>query len=187
MDGSTPVFTLLHYLHEFAQTHVHWVGGAIQLSHSLSSPSPAFNPSQHQGRFQWVSSSHHVAKVLEFQLQHQCFQWTPRTDFLYDGLVGSPCRPSYSQESSPTPQFKSINSSTLNLLYDPTLTSVHDYWKKTQLWLYGPLSTKWWLWFLISCLRVTTKTMHLTKRFFIIMFNLLQQPCMVVLFCTFWR
>ena len=105
----------------------------------------------------------------------------------YDGLVGSPCRPSYSQESSPTPQFKSINSSALNLLYDPTLTSVHDYWKKTQLWLYGPLSTKWWLWFLISCLRVTTKTMHLTKHFFIIMFNLLQQPCMVVLFCTFWR
>ena len=133
MDGSTPVFTLLHYLHEFAQTHVHWVGGAIQLSHSLSSPSPAFNPSQHQGRFQWVSSSHHVAKVLEFQLQHQCFQWTPRTDFLYDGLVGSPCRPSYSQESSPTPQFKSINSLVLSFIPSPTLTSVHDYWKKHSL------------------------------------------------------
>ena len=61
------------------------------------------------GSFQWVSSSHQVAKVLEFQLQHQSLQWTPRTD-LKDGLVGSPCSPRDSQESSPTPQFKSINS-----------------------------------------------------------------------------
>ena len=60
----------------------------------LSSPSPpAFNLSQHQGLFKWVSSSHQVAKILEFQLQHQSFQWTPRTDFLYDRLVGSPCSP----------------------------------------------------------------------------------------------
>ena len=55
--------------------HVHWIGDAIQPSHPLSSPSPAFNLSQHQGLFQWVSSSHQVAKVLEFQLQHQSFQW----------------------------------------------------------------------------------------------------------------
>ena len=62
---------------------VHQVGDAIQLSHPLSSPSPpAPNPSQHQGLLQWVSSSHEVAKVLEFQLQHQSFQWTPRTDLL---------------------------------------------------------------------------------------------------------
>ena len=61
----------------------HWVGDAIQWSHSLSSPSPpAFNLSQHQGLFKWVSSSHHVAKVLDFQLQHQSFQWTLRTDLL---------------------------------------------------------------------------------------------------------
>ena len=60
-----------------------WVGDAIQLSHPLSSPSlPTFNLSQHQGLFQWVSSSHQAAKVLEFQLQHQSFQWTPRTDLL---------------------------------------------------------------------------------------------------------
>ena len=90
---------------------------AIQSSHPLLSPSPpAPNPSQHQGLFQWVSSSHQVAKVLEFQLQHQSFQWTPRTDLLCDGLVGSPCSPRDSQESSPTPQFKSINSSELSFL-----------------------------------------------------------------------
>ena len=65
---------------------------------------------------------------LEFQLQHQSFQWTPRTDLLYDGLVGFLCSPRDSQESSPTPQFKSINSSVLSFLYSPTLTSIHDYW-----------------------------------------------------------
>ena len=72
-----------HQLPEFTQTHVHWVGDAIQPSHPLLSPfPPAFNLSHHQGLFQWVSSSHQVAKVLEFQLQHQSFQWPPRTDFL---------------------------------------------------------------------------------------------------------
>ena len=80
--------------------------------------------------FQWVHSYHQVAKVLELPLQHQSFQWIFRTDFLYDGLVGSLCSPGDSQESSPTPQFKSISSSVLNFLYDPTLTSVQDYWKK---------------------------------------------------------
>ena len=85
------------------QTHVHWVGDAIQPSHPLSSHSPpALDLSQHQGLFKWVSSSHQVAKVLEFQLQDQSFQWTPRTDLPYDGLVGSPCSPRDSQESSPT-------------------------------------------------------------------------------------
>ena len=106
------------------------VGDAIQPSHPPSSPSlPALNLSQHQGLFQWVSSSHQVAKILEFQLQHQSFQWTPGTDLLWDGLVGSPCSPRDSQESSPTPQFKSINSSALSFLYSPTLTSIHDHWK----------------------------------------------------------
>ena len=72
-----------HHLLEFTQTHVHRVGDAIQPSHPLSSPSsPAPNPSQHQDLFQWVNSSHEVARVLEFQLQHQSFQWTPRTDLL---------------------------------------------------------------------------------------------------------
>ena len=67
----------------FAQTHVLWVGDAIQPSHPLSTPfPPAFNLFQHQGLFQWVSSLDQVAKVLEFQLQHQSFQWIFRTDFL---------------------------------------------------------------------------------------------------------
>ena len=98
----------------------------------LSSPSPTFSLSQHQGLFQWVSSSHQVAKGLEFQLQHQSFQWTFRTYFLQDGLVGSPCSPRDSQESS-TSQFKSINSSPLTFLHSPTLTSIHDYWKNHSL------------------------------------------------------
>ena len=83
MDCSTPGLPVHHQLPEFTQTHVHWVADAIQQFHPLSSPSPpAFNLSQHQGLCQWVSSSHQVAKVLELQLQHQSFQWTPRTDVL---------------------------------------------------------------------------------------------------------
>ena len=75
-------------------THVHWVGDVIYPSHPLSSPSPpALNLSQHQGLLKWVSTSHQVDKVLEFQLQHQSFQWTPRTNLLQNGLVGSPCSP----------------------------------------------------------------------------------------------
>ena len=78
-----PGLPVHHQLPEFTQTHVHWVGDAIQPSHPLSSPSPlAPNPSQHQSLFQWVNSSHEVAKVLEFQLQHHSFQRTPRADLL---------------------------------------------------------------------------------------------------------
>ena len=110
MNRSTPGLPVHHQLPEFTQSHVHWVSDAIQPSHPLSSPSPpAPNASQHQGLFQWVNSSHEVAEVLEFQLQHQSFQWPLRTDLLQDGLVGTPCSPRDSQESSPTPQFKSIN------------------------------------------------------------------------------
>ena len=75
MNRSTPGLPVHHQLQEFTQTHVHRVSDAIQPSHPLSSPSPpAPNPSQHQGLFQWVNSSHEVAKVLEFQLQHHSFQ-----------------------------------------------------------------------------------------------------------------
>ena len=80
MNCSTPGFALLQCLPEFAQTHVHWVSDVIQPSHPLSPP--AFNLSQHQGLFQWIISFHQVAKVLEFQLRHQSFQWIFRTDFL---------------------------------------------------------------------------------------------------------
>ena len=83
MNCSIPGLPVHHQLPESTQTHIHQVGNAIQLSHPLSSPSPpALSLSQHQGLFQWVSSLHQVAKVLEFQLQHQSFQWTPRTDLL---------------------------------------------------------------------------------------------------------
>ena len=134
MNRSTPGFPVHHQLPEFMQTHVHWVGDAIQPSHPLSFPfSPILNLSQHQGLFKWVSSSHQVAKVLEFQFQHQSFQWTPRTDLLQDGLVGSPCSPRDSQESSPTPQFKGINYLALSFLHSPTLTSIHDHWKNHSL------------------------------------------------------
>ena len=134
MDCSMPGLPVLHYLPEFVQIHVHWVGDAIQQSHPLSTPSsPALNLSQHKVLFQCVSISHQVARVLEVQLQHQSFQWIVRTDFLYNWLVGSPCRPSDSQESSPTPQFKSINSSALSFLHSPTLTSIHDHRKKHSL------------------------------------------------------
>ena len=81
MNCTTPGLPVHHKLPEFTQTHVHRVGDAIQSSHSLSSPSPpALNLSHHQGLFKWISFSHQVAKVLEFQLQHQSFQWTLRTD-----------------------------------------------------------------------------------------------------------
>ena len=83
MDCGTPGFPVHHQLLEFAQAHAHWVHDAIQPSHPLPSPSlPALNLSQHQGLFKWVSSSYQVAKGLEFQLQHQPFQWIFRTDLL---------------------------------------------------------------------------------------------------------
>ena len=117
VDCSTPGHPVHHQLLEFTQTHVHWVGDAIQPSHPLSSPSPpAFNLSQHQGLFKWVSSSHQVDKVMEFQLQHQSFQWIGLISFRMDWLFGSPCSPRDSQESFPTSQFKSINSLALSFL-----------------------------------------------------------------------
>ena len=134
MNLSMPGLPVHQKLPEFTQTHAHWVSDAIQPCHPLSSPSPlAPNPSEHLGLFQWVNSSNEVARVLEFQLQHQSFQWTPRTDLLQDELVGSPCSPRDSQESSPTPQFKSIKSSALSFLHCATFSSIHDHWKNHSL------------------------------------------------------
>ena len=131
MDWSMPGLPVHHQLSELTQTHVHWVGDAIQPFHPLSSPSPPdINLFQHQGLFQWVGPSYQVAKVL---LQHHSFRWIFRTDFLEDWLIGSPCSPRDSHESSPTSQFKSINSSELSFLYSPTLTSIHDHWKNHSL------------------------------------------------------
>ena len=130
MDCSMPGLPVYRQLSEFTQSHVHWVSDAVQPSHSLSSPSsPAFSLFQHQEIFKWVTTLHQVAKVLGFQLEHDSFQWVFRTAFLSDGLVESPCSPRDSQESSPTSQFKSMNSLALSFLYSPTLTSIHDYWK----------------------------------------------------------
>ena len=100
MDWSTPGFPVHCQLLEFTQTHVHSAGDAIQPSHPLSFLSLTLNLSQHQGPFKWVSSSHQVARVLQFQVQHQSFRWLFRTDFFYDWLVGSPCSPRDSQEFS---------------------------------------------------------------------------------------
>ena len=83
MKYSTPGFPVHHQLLKLAQTHVHQIGDAVQPSHPLSSPSPpVVNLSQHQGIFQWVSSSHQVTKVSELQLRHQSFWWISRTDLL---------------------------------------------------------------------------------------------------------
>ena len=83
MNCSTPVFPSIHYALEFSQTNVHLVSDAIQLSHPLLPSFPlALNLSQHQGLFQWVSSLHQQAKILELQLQYQSFQWIFRVDFL---------------------------------------------------------------------------------------------------------
>ena len=143
MNHSTPGLPVHHKLLEFTQTHAHRIGDAIQPSHPLSSPSPpAPNPSKYQGLFQWVNSSHEVAKVLECQLQHQSFQWTPRTDLLQDGLVGSPCSPRDSQESSPTPQFKSINFFGTQLSSQSN-SHIHTWpLEKPLPWTDGPLLVK---------------------------------------------
>ena len=134
MNCSMPGLPVHHQLPEFIQTHFHRVRDAIQPSHPLSSPSlPAPNPSQHQSLFQWVNSSHEMSKVLEIQLQHHSLQRNPRVDLLQNGLVGSPCSPRDSQESSPTPHFKSIHSLALSFLHSLTLTSIHDHWKNHSL------------------------------------------------------
>ena len=133
MNPSTPGLPVHHKLREFTQTPVHQVSDAMQSSHPLSSPSPpVHNPSQHQSLFQWVSSSQEVAKVLEFRLQHHTLQRNPRAYLLQNGLVGSLYSSRDSQESFPTPQFKCINSSMLNLLHSP-ITSIHDHRKNHSL------------------------------------------------------
>ena len=126
MDYSMSGFPDHYQLPELAQTHVHRVGDAIQLSHPLLCPSPpAFNLSQHHGLFQGVSSSGSQSirvststSVLPMNIQ----DWFPLG---LPGLITLQCK-GLSKESSPTPQFKSINSSVLNFLYSPTLTSAHD-------------------------------------------------------------
>ena len=129
-----PGLPVHHQLPEPTQTHVHCVGDAIQPCHPLSaSCPPSLNLSQHQGIFQWVSSSHQVAKVLEFQasasvLPMNTQDWSPLG---WTGWIS--LHPRDSKESSPTPQFKSINSSALSFPYSPTLISIRDHWKNHSL------------------------------------------------------
>ena len=127
VDCSMPGLPVHHQLPEFNQTHVHWVSDVIQPSHPLSYPSPhAFNLSHHQGLFKWVSSSHQVSKVLEFQLQNQSTQRIFRSDsFRKDWLDVIAVQGIL--KSFATSRFKSINSSGFSFIYNPTFTSIHDY------------------------------------------------------------
>ena len=122
---------VLHHLPEFAQAHVHWVSDVIQPSHPVSPPSPlALNFSRHPGLFQWVGTSHQLARVLE--LQHQSFQPNIQSWFPL-GLTGliSVQSKGLSKVFSNTTVWK--HQLSLSLLYGPTLPSVHDYWKKHSL------------------------------------------------------
>ena len=137
---------VLHYLQEFAQTHVHWVVDAIQSSHPLSlPPSYALNLSQHRGLFQWVGSLHQMAKVLE--LQHQSFQWIFRIDW-FDLLVVQGTLKSLLQHYSLRVSVLQV----LSLLYGPAFTSVHDCGKTHSFVYTDLLLAKWYLFFLMCCL-----------------------------------
>ena len=127
MNCSMPGFPALHYLPEFAQTHVHWVGDAIQPFSSSVVPFSCLQSFPASGSFPisrlFASGGPSIgasASILPMNSQW----WSP-----LDWLAGSPCSPRDSQESFPTPQFKGINSLLLSCLYDPTLTFIHDYWK----------------------------------------------------------
>ena len=130
MNCNTPGLPVHLQLSEFTQTHVHRVNDDIQPSHPLSSPSlPAFNLSQHQSLFKWVSSSHQITKVLEFLLQHQFFQWIFRTiSFRMDSLdlliVQGTLKSLLQHHGS---KASILQRSILGFLYSPTLTSIRDY------------------------------------------------------------
>ena len=140
MSCSTPGSSVLHYLLEYAQTHIHWVGDTIQPSHLLSSPfPPALNCSQPQCLFQWVSSSHQVAKLLELQLQHQSFQWIFRISFRMDSFDLFAVQGTLKSLL----QHHSLRASILwlSLLYGPTFT-LHMTTGKTIALTNGLLSAK---------------------------------------------
>ena len=119
--------TSLPYLLEFAETRVHWVSDTIQLSQPVSPFSSCLQSFQHQGLFQWVSSLHQGPKCWSFSISPSN-EHSGLISFRIDWFALLAVQRD-SQESSPAPQFKHINSSALSLLHDPALTSVHDYWK----------------------------------------------------------
>ena len=133
VNHSMPGLPVHHQLLESTQTHVHRVGDAIQPSHLLPFPfPPAPKHSQHQILFQWVNSSHEVAKVTGVSALASVLPINIQ-DWISYWLILFPCRPRDSQESSPKPQFKSINFLALSFLHSPTLTSIHDHWKNHSL------------------------------------------------------
>ena len=133
MDCSTPGFPVYHQLLELTQTHVHCIGDAIQPCHPLLSPSPpAFNLSQHQGLFQWVSSSHQVAKVLEFQLRY--FQWISPSN---EGLLMKSVLPMNIQDWFPLgwTDWISLQSKGLSRVFSNTTVQKHQFFSaQLSLW-----------------------------------------------------
>ena len=133
MNCSVPGLPVHHRFPEFIQTHIHWVSDAIQPSHPRSSPfPPAPNPSQYQSLsksqlFSWGGQSTGVSALASF-LPKNTQGWSP---LKWTGWISLQSKDS--QESSPTPQFKSINSLALSFLHSPTLTSIHDHWKNHSL------------------------------------------------------
>ena len=138
MDYSTPVFSVLHYLPEFAQTHPHWVGDVIQLSHLLSTPyPPALNLSYHQGVFQELALHIREPKYWSFSFGiSPSNEYSGLISFRIDGFDLHAVQGTL-KSFSPPPQFENINSLVLSFIYGPMLTSVHDYWKTVALtiWL----------------------------------------------------
>ena len=148
MDCSMPGFPVFYYLLEFAQIHVHWVSDAIQPSNPLQPPSPpVLNLSQHQGLFQRVYSLYQVAKVLELQLQHQ-------SSNEYSGLISFRIDWFDFLAVQGTKSLQNDNSKVLILWCSAffMVQLLHNTWllEKLQLWIYGPLSAKWCLCFLIA-------------------------------------
>ena len=130
IDCNMPGLPVPHQLPEFTQTHVHWIGDAIQSSHPLSSPSPpALNLSQHQGLFKWVSSSHQVAKVLEFQLQHQ----------LVANLNSSHCSFSFVHFSF---FFFTCFHAELNITFDCRYFHIKLQWNRCSCWSHSTILQK---------------------------------------------
>ena len=136
MDCSTRGFPVHDQLPEHAQTHVYWVSDAIQPSHPLSSPSlPAFNLSWHQGLFKWVSSSHQMAKILEFLFQHQSFRWIFR---ILTGWISLQSK-GLARASNTTVQKHQFFSAQLSLWSN---SHIHTLLEKPKLWLDRPLLAK---------------------------------------------
>ena len=134
VNHSTPGLPVHHKLPEFTETHAHRVGDAIQPSHPLCRPLLLLPPLPPSIR---VFSNESTLRIRWPKYWSFSFSTSPSNEhpghLLQYGLVGSPCSPRDSQESSPTPQFKSINFSALSFLYSPTLTSIHDHWKNYSL------------------------------------------------------